>query len=218
MSDAARTAGFLDAWKKYKDSGFEVTQKAANDLAATWKVKPPKLDTSAKIVAKRPTSEEEARAKRLEQVKQFWTAPMSLRMFVKASCRPETYYSQFFPKNDRSAMLYMSFAAINMSPFDLQVNRLRFNWYATMNSVSASGEYDELGDIDMGPYGCIEFSRVIKGKVTNPSTVTRDCIHNIYFYPRDAVMTVSGHWQLPQAVPLSLGATSVMVMWHVYDR
>ena len=43
MSDAERMNGFLAAWKEYKTSGFEVTQEAANKIAAAWKVEPPKL-------------------------------------------------------------------------------------------------------------------------------------------------------------------------------
>jgi len=43
MSDAERWDGFMAAWKEYRGSGFEVTQEAANKLAAKWKVEPPKL-------------------------------------------------------------------------------------------------------------------------------------------------------------------------------
>jgi hypothetical protein len=43
MSDGERYDRFLAAWEKHQKSGFEITQEAADRIAAMWKVQAPKL-------------------------------------------------------------------------------------------------------------------------------------------------------------------------------
>jgi hypothetical protein len=158
-----------------------------------------------------------------DDAKRFWTADQSVRVFASPIVSGGGNSSCILPKKDGSAKMRLRFFVINVSPFDVRVTNIKFNFSATMDAFQLSGEYSgppgEQPDsvIRLAPWQQQHFVVRVKGSLANVAKLSSKSTRIACLYLTDnCYVTVRGHWDTPERAPLMSDASYMLVSWEEF--
>jgi hypothetical protein len=158
-----------------------------------------------------------------DDARRFWTAEQSVRAFASPIVPGGGNHSCILPKKDGSAKMRLRFLVINMSPFDVRVTSIKFNFSAKMDAFQFSGEYNgppgEQPDavVKLAPWRQQHFVLRVKGTLANVANLSNKSTRIAYLYLHDnCYVTVSGHWDTPGRAPLMSDASYMLVSWEEF--
>jgi hypothetical protein len=201
------------------------TMKVAADTAhATQHELSTALDAATiRIVALEATNKEAA-LDREASAKKFWTGDQSVRVLMSPTVPANSNFSCIQPKTDGSAKVRLRFVVINMSPYEVKIVGVRFNFTATMDAFQVSGEYNgppgeqEDSVIKLPPWKEQHFFLRVKGTLANPRRYTGGPGTRIaYLFLHDnCYVTVRGHWDGTARAPLTGTTDYILVSWEEF--
>jgi len=158
-----------------------------------------------------------------DDAKRFWTADQSVRVFASPIVPGGGNHSCILPKKDGSAKMRLRFLVINMSPFDVRVTNIKFNFSATMDAFQLSGGYNgppgEQPDsvVRLAPWRQQHFVVRVKGSLANVANLSNKSTRIACLYLHDnCYVTVRGHWDTPERAPLMSDANYMLVSWEEF--